>query len=279
MTVGEAAAGTRTRRANVPSILVIGAAIVGFWVIVAVTWRWWVPFSPTRTNVLDSLQGPSRAHWLGTDKLGRDVFSRVMAGSADTLTVAPLATALALLIGVGIGMTSAYAGGWRDQATARIIDGMLSFPVIVLIVLVVSVAGKSRLTLVVVIGLLFAPLVARTARALTLSEGSHDYVASARLLGLPAHRILARETLPNVSPSLVVEATVRLGYAVFAEATLSFLGLGLQPPSPAWGVSVADNRSSLAVAPWTVLAPAVAIASLVVAVNLVADGMVERREL
>jgi peptide/nickel transport system permease protein len=252
---------------------VVGGAILLFWVLDAILWRWIVPHSPDATDVLHTLKGPSGTYWFGTDELGRDVFSRVLAGAQSVLLIAPLATALGIAGGVAVGLVTGYYRGVVDNVLMRIVDGMLAFPLIIIAVLVLAVAGSSTANVIFVIAIVFTPLVARTVRSAVLVEREREYVAAAKLRGESGLYVMAAEILPNITGPIAVEATVRLGYAIFTSATLSFLGLGLKPPSPDWGLAVSDGRAYLQIAPWIVLFPALALATLVVAVNLVADGL------
>jgi peptide/nickel transport system permease protein len=253
---------------------VVGLAIVLFWVLDALLWRTFAPHDPyaAATDVLP-LSGPSRAHWLGTDDLGRDVLSRVLAGARPVLTVAPLATALGLVGGVTLGLVCAYYRGWVDEVLSRVVDAFLSFPAVIVALLALTVLSSSTRTVILVIGVLFTPIVTRTVRAAALAEREREYVVAARLRGDNALYTMFVEILPNVAAPVVVEGTVRLGYAIFTAATLSFLGVGLQIPSPDWGLTVAVERVNLSVNAWTVVGPAVALATLVVGVNLLADGL------
>jgi peptide/nickel transport system permease protein len=251
---------------------IIGALVLLFWVVVALTWRWIVPEDPFATTSA-TIQPPSAAHWLGTDDLGRDVLSRVLAGAADVLTIAPAAMALSILGGTILGLAAGYYRGLADDILMRTADVLIAMPALILAVVVLSALGTSKLILIVVIALLYTPLVGRTVRAVALGERSKDYVAAAQLRGEHGPYIMYREILPNIRGPIIVEATTRLGYAVFTSATLCFLGLGLAPPTPDWGVTIATERVYLQNAPWTVLAPAVALASLVLSVNFVADAL------
>jgi len=251
----------------------VGAVIVVWWIFDAIFWRLFVPYEPTAVDPGATLAGPSRSHLFGTDDLGRDVFSRVLAGATSVLTVAPAATALGIAGGITVGLLTGYYRGIVDNVLMRLVDAALAFPLIIIAVLVLSVLGQSTWNVVVVIGIVFTPLVARTVRSAVLAEREHEYVAAAKLRGESGLYIMFAEILPNISGPIAVEATVRLGYAIFTAATLSFLGLGLQPPSPDWGLSVASGLAFLQIAPWMVLFPALALATLVVAVNLVADGL------
>ena len=251
-----------------------GLLIVGFWIVCALIGEEFVPYDPLADDILNSLMPPSAEHWFGTDQLGRDVFSRVIVGSRDILTVAPLATILATVVGSALGLTIGYFRGVVDAVVSRILEAFIAIPVVILALLVVVAIGPSKLTVIFVIGLSFSPLIARTVRSVVLSERELDYVAAAKLRRENPFYILFVEILPNVVPPIFVEATVRLGYAIFAVATLSFMGFGIQPPSPDWGLSISSNYGMMGGGYWwTVLFDALAIATLVVGVNLVADGV------
>lgn len=270
---------TRGRRAYVvrrlardPAFL-IGLVIVLFWVVMALGWRWLTPRSPFANNPATILKGPSGAHWLGTDDVGRDVLSRVLAGAAPVLSIAPLATAIALVAGTLIGLCAGYYRGVVDELLMRTVDVLLALPSLIVAVLVLGLVGTSILNVILLIAIFFAPLIARTVRSAVLAEREREYVAAARMRGERGLYTMLVEILPNITAPIIVEGTVRLGYAVFTAATLSFLGLGLQPPSPDWGRTIADQRVYVQTSAWTVLAPAIALATLVVGVNLVADGL------
>jgi peptide/nickel transport system permease protein len=254
---------------------ILGNLMVGFWVFWGITGARLTPDDPLAQS--DAvLQSPSSLHWFGTDQLGRDVFSRVLAGASDTLSVAPLATVLGILAGTIIGLiTGFWGGGIADDTISRLIDAVLALPLIVIAVLALVAVGSSNSTLIIVIGFVFTPIVARTVRATVLGERDLDYVQAARLRGERSPYIMGKEILPNVMGPIVVEATVRLGYAIFAVAGLTFLGFGVQPPSPDWSLQIADNYTLLNAGTywWTVLFPALAIATLIIGVNLIADGL------
>ena len=250
----------------------VGAVILAFWILDALLWRAIVPHDPSATGT-DILVGPSGAHLLGTDNLGRDVFSRVLAGAAPVFTVAPLATLIGLVGGTTIGLVSGYYRGLVDDVISRFVDAFLAFPAVVIALLALTVLGSSQITVILVIGILFTPIISRTVRSAVLVEREREYVAAARLRGDSGPYVMLAEILPNVTGPIAVEGTVRLGYAIFAAATLSFLGVGLQIPSPDWGLTVAVERVNLSVNAWTVLGAAIALATVVVAVNLVADGV------
>lgn len=248
-----------------------GLAIVLFWVFMAI-FSTAITQSPTATGGA-ILAAPSGAHWFGTDDLGRDVFARTMAGAHTVLIIAPLATILALIWGAAVGLIAGYHRGLTDDLIMRVVDAFLALPIIITSILVISLLGRSYFILILVIGALFTPVVSRTIRSAVIGEREREYVMAARLRGERSAFIMAREILPNITQPIVVEGTVRLGYAVFTAATLSFLGFGLEPPSPDWGLVIATERVNLQAAPWTVLFPALALASLVVGVNLIADGL------
>jgi len=251
-----------------------GSVIVLFWVICAIVGQHFTPYDPFADDILDSLAAPSAAHWFGTDQLGRDVFSRVIAGSRDILTVAPLATLLSVVGGTALGLVTGYYRGVVDEVISRIMEAFLAVPVVIVALLVVVALGVSNTTVIIVIGLSFAPLVGRTVRSAVLAERELDYVAAAQLRRENGLHIMFVEILPNVMPPILVEMTVRLGYAIFTVATLSFMGFGIQPPSPDWGLSISSNYGMIGGGYWwTVLFDALAIATLVIGVNLMADGI------
>jgi peptide/nickel transport system permease protein len=258
---------------------IAGSLILGFWVICAIFGDLIAPDDPFATDPLNDLAAPSGDHWFGTDRLGRDVLSRVIVGAQDILVVAPLATLLATALGTVLGLVTGYFRGAVDDVLSRIIDAFLALPVVILGLVAIVALGPSNSTVIIVIGLAFAPVIARTVRAAVLTEREYEYVAAARLRNENTAYILFAEILPNVSGPIMVEFTVRLGYAIFTIATLSFLGLGIQPPAPDWGVQIFEQYGLISGGYWwPVLFPALAIASLVIAVNLMADGITQAFE-
>jgi peptide/nickel transport system permease protein len=251
-----------------------GALIILFWIFCAIFGYQVAPHDPLDQS-FPQLVGLSGAHFFGTDQLGRDVFSRVLTGARDILLIVPAATLLGIIGGTIIGLITGYFRGFVDDAISRVIDAVLALPLIVIAVTVLVALGHSTATLIIVIGLVFTPIVSRTVRAAVLAERQLDYVSAAQLCGERAPYVMFIEILPNVMGPIIVEGTVRLGYAIFAVAGLTFLGFGVQPPSPDWALQIADNYQLLGSGTywWTVLFPALAIVSLVVAVNLVADGL------
>lgn len=252
---------------------IIGSFILLFWIVSAVAGSRITPFDPLSDFDLSS-QAPNASHWFGTDVLGRDVLSRVMAGSRDVLILAPAAAIAAVVMGTILGLVTGYYGGVVDEIIGRVIEAILSLPAVLLALLVVVAIGNSRPIVIGTIAVLFTPVVTRTVRTAVINEARLDYVESARLRGEGGIFIMFREILPNVTGVIVVELTVRLAYAVFTVATLSFLGAGIQPPAPDWGLSIADNYGLIQAGQWwPTLFPALAIASLVIAANLIADSV------
>jgi peptide/nickel transport system permease protein len=252
---------------------IIGNLVIFGWIICAVLGQRITPYDPFNYFTTGHLP-PSPEHWMGTDRLGRDVLSRVMVGARDVLIVAPLAALLGVVAGTLLGLVMGYYRGAVDDVLSRLVEAFLALPVILVGLLTLVVLGTSPLVVICVVGILFTPIVARTVRSAVLSERELDYVTAAKLRGESGFFILSREIFPNVLGPTVVEMTVRFGYAIFTVATLSFLGVGLQPPSPDWGLSVSQEYTNMISGVWwSTLFPALAIASTVVAVNLIADSL------
>jgi len=250
-----------------------GAAILGFWILAAIFGHLVVK-NPDAENLLLINKAPSGAHWFGTDPLGRDMFARVITGSRDILVTAPLATLLGTILGTAIGLVMGYFRGIADEVIGRFVEAFLALPLVVTGILGVIALGHSDGALILIIGLVFTPLIARTVRAAVLLERELDYVSAARLRGETSRYIMFREILPNVLAPIMVEFTVRLGYAVFTLVTLSFLGFGVQPPSSDWGLEIYSNFGEVAAGYWwEVLFDALAIASLVIGVNMIATSI------
>lgn len=233
-------------------------------------------------------QAPSETFILGTDSIGRDVLSRVFWGARETIGLPAIATLLAVVAGSMIGLSSGYFGGWYDEIISRIMDSLLAIPALVLALVMLTTivpslnnlesnfidsVGAEKISLIVVITLLYTPIVSRVIRSATLGVRSVGYVEAAKLRGESTFYILFREILPSVLPALVVEASLRFSYAIFLVASLGFLGLGVQPPSPEWGRMVLEARSNYTIAPWALWYPVLAIASLIISVNLMSDGL------
>jgi peptide/nickel transport system permease protein len=253
-----------------------GAFIFGVFVFCAIFGEMVAPYDPlgSPADILNKLERPSSSHLFGTDQLGRDVFSRVIVGARDILAVAFAATLLGTILGAAIGLVTGYFRGVVDDVLMRIVDAFLAIPLVILGTVALVALGPSKGTLIAVIGIVFAPIIARTVRAAVLSERELEYVQAARLRNERAPYIMFAEILPNVTAPIVVEFTVRLGYAIFAIATLTFLGFGVQPPAPDWGLQIKENYVILNGGYWwPTFFPALAIALLVIGVNLISDGI------
>jgi peptide/nickel transport system permease protein len=258
---------------------VLGLVILGFWVVCALFGTLIAPQDPQADDILNKLTSPSADHLFGTDRLGRDVLSRVIVGAREILIMAPLATLLGTVLGTAIGLFTGYYRGLVDEVVMRIVDALLSVPVIIVALLAIVAVGPSRRTLILVIGIVFAMIIAKTVRAAVLSERELDYVQAARLRNERSPYIMFAEILPNVMGPVVVEFTVRLGYAIFTIATLAFLGFGADPSIPDWGTDISENYQFISGGVWwAVLFPALAIATLIVAINLIADAIAQTFE-
>ena len=279
-------------------IALVGLALVGFWVIVALfaddciirpaCWvqspsyepaPWLARYSPLEQFRGASLQGPSAEHWLGTDRLGRDLWARLAYGARIILTLAPISVLVALAIGGTLGLLAGYYGGLVDEVVMRLLDALMAFPQILLYLIIIAALGPSALNVVLAITIAGAPGIARLVRSLTLDIKTRDYVAAAQTRGESPWYIMFVEILPNARGPIMIDAMLRIGYAVFAIGTLGFLGLGLPPPSPDWGSIVnAGRRFIQAGHPWDALWASLAIAMLVVGLNLMADGLNEEAQ-
>lgn len=252
---------------------IIGVLISLFWLVCAVLGDKITPHDPLDYRSGSHLS-PRWSYPFGTDDTGRDVLSRVMAGARDVLIIAPPAALIGVILGVIVGMLMGYLGGWTDTILSRIVEAFLALPVVLIGLLAITTLGRSNPVVIGVVAALFTPVVARTVRSAVLAERDLDYVTSARLRGESTPFVMFREVLPNVSAPIIVELTVRVGYAIFTVSTLSFLGAGPGRPSPDWGQQVSDNYNSIVAGYWwTTFFPAAAIASLVIAVNLIADSV------
>jgi peptide/nickel transport system permease protein len=251
---------------------IIGSLLFVFWAVCALFGNQIAPQNPQATDVLDKLASPSSEHYFGTDRLGRDVLSRVIVGARSVLLIASLATVLGTILGTALGLISGYFRGMFDEVLMRIVDAFLSLPVIIIALVAIAAVGPGQMTLILVIGFIFSLIIAKTVRAAVLGEAQLEYVQAARLRNEMFPYILFAEILPNVMGPVIVEFTVRLGYAIFAVATLSFLGFGADPSIPDWGLDISEHYTFINGGVWwAVLFPSLAIASLIVAINLVAD--------
>jgi peptide/nickel transport system permease protein len=252
----------------------IGSAIILLWILIAITAPIISPYSPTDIQG-DKLESPSQEHWLGTDNIGRDVLSRLFWGTRVVVLLAPFSVLLGILMGAPLGLISGYVGGTVDTLIMRSSDILMSFPTLLIYILIITSIGSSPLIVVISVAIGNIPTVTRIVRSLALDERTKDYVSAARLRGERRRYILLREILPNVSGPLIVDATIRVGYAIMAIGSLGFLGLGIPPPTPDWGGMINEGRQWLIMMPWAVLTPAAALSSVVIALNLLADGVRE----
>lgn len=261
-----------------PTFLV-GAVLVGAWVVCALFGTLIAPQDPQADDILNKLAPPSGDHIFGSDRLGRDVLSRVIVGAREILITAPLATLLGTVVGTAIGLVTGYYRGLIDDVIMRIVDAMLAVPVIIIAFLAIVARGASRVTLILVIGFVFSMIIAKTVRAAVLSERELDYVQAARLRNERSPYIMFAEILPNVMGPVIVEFTVRLGYAIFTIATLAFLGFGADPSIPDWGRDIEQHYTFINGGIWwAVLFPSLAIATLIVGINLMADAIAQTFE-
>ena len=257
----------------------IGTGIIAFWVFVALTAPLISPFDPLAT--IQPLASPGTAapdggtFWLGTDHIGRDILSRIIWGSQTVLIYAPLATLSAYLVGIVMGLAAGYMRGWIDEVLSRLSDIILSFPVLVLYIIIIATIGASGLNIIIAITFASAPGIMRIVRGLVLDLRSRDYVAAAQTRGESAWQIMLVEILPNARGPLIVDACLRLGYVIITIGVLGFLGLGLPPPDPDWGGMINETRQMAMVFPHMSIFPCIAISSLILGFNLLADGLRE----
>jgi peptide/nickel transport system permease protein len=249
-----------------------GTLIVALFLFLAIFGPLVAPYGATeQTSALR--EAPSAAHLFGTDRLGRDVFSRVIIGTRDIFSLAGLGTLTAVGLGAAFGLAAAYRGGWIDELVFRTFDGLLAIPALLLALLLLGTIGPSRESVLVVIVVVYTPIVARVVRSVVLGVKERGFVEAARVRGERISYILLREILPSVLPALAVEAALRFSYAIFLVSSLGFLGVGVQPPSPDWGLMVSEARNYVSITPWALYFPVGAIATLVIGVNLMADGL------
>lgn len=251
----------------------IGLVLVALTVVIAVVAPWLSPYDPIATDSPNALAGASWQHLLGTDQYGRDVLSRTLEGGRFALLVALLATLVAVVVGTLIGTVAAYYGRWVDGGITRVLDAILAVPAVLAMLLIVSVFGNSLWVLVLAVAVVYVPAVARVVRGATFPILSSGYVTAAKARGERSLPIIAREVLPNIFDTILVEFAMRASWVVLLVSTLSFLGFGVNPPTPDWGLMIQENRAALTVAPAGTLAPIVALSILVVGLNLAADGL------
>ena len=253
--------------------LVMGALMTSGVFIVALIALIWTPYDPTLMNMAQRLQGPSSAHWLGTDRFGRDVLSMAMEGAIISLKVSFAAIALGMAFGVPLGLLAAMRGGSLDEAAMRLSDFIFAFPAILTAIMLRELFGAGALNAMVAIGIFNVPVFARVTYGAALSFYTRDFVTAARLAGKSEALIAFDHILPNIMPLLIVQATIQLSLGILAEAALSYIGLGVQPPAPSWGRMLNDAQTLMAVAPRLALVPGLCIVFTVLALNLFGDGL------
>jgi len=261
------------RRLRRTRLAAVGFAIVGMLVLAAVLAPVVSPYDPNRQRLLDALQAPSPAHLLGTDENGRDVLSRILYGARVSLLAGVFSVAIALALGVSSGLVSGYFSGRVDNVIMRIMDALLAFPTLVLALAITAALGPGLRNAMIAIGVVYTPIFARLTRGQVLSLREREFVEAARTIGAGSGRIMVRHILPNVTAPLIVQASLSVAFAILAEATLSFLGLGVQPPEPSWGSMVSRGKDYLDQAPWLSFAPGGAILLAVMGFNFVGDAI------
>ena len=252
---------------------VSGGVIVGLFVLLAVLAPLLAPYEPLRGRVVDRLQGPSAEHWLGTDELGRDVLSRVLYGARISLQIQVAAVGLALLVGTALGVTAGYIGQWPDMVIMRLVDIMMAFPGIFLALAIIAALGTGLANVIVASAIFLVPQFARVVRGSVLTLKEMEFVTAARALGERDLTIVARYLLPNSLAPIIVQTTLRMATVLLTASGLSFLGLGVQPPSPEWGAMLSNARSYMITAPHVATVPGLAIMLVVLGFNLLGDGL------
>jgi peptide/nickel transport system permease protein len=251
----------------------VGTVIFCFFLFLAVFGPWIAPYDYEKQSAELRLATPTLSHPFGADQFGRDILSRIIVGTRNIFLLGGFGTAVAVVIGTAIGLFSGYIGGTTDEVVMRLLDVLLSFPSLLLALVLLSTVGPSNLNIVFVVAILYIPMVARVVRSMVLDLKNKEFVEAARVRGETRSYVLFREILPNSLPPLLVEASMRFSYSIFLVASLGFLGLGVQPPSPDWGLQINQARAFFAIAPWVLLFPAITIAVLVIATNLMSDGL------
>ncbi len=250
----------------------LGGILVAGFLLLAILGPWLTPYDVETMHFRHLGEMPSREFLLGTDRYGRDVLSRLILGTRTTMLIAATSTALATVLGTTIGLASAFFGGRFDSVSMRLIDVLIAFPTLIFAMFVLGVLGTGVVNGIIVIGLVFTPSIARVVRSAALGIVVLDYVDAARVRGERTSYILFREVMPNLYPTVIVEASIRFGIAILVTAGLSYIGLGPPPPTPDWGTMASEGRSLMLSNPWPVFAPSVAVVLAVVGVNLVGDG-------
>lgn len=252
---------------------VLGAVLVGFFALLAILAPLIAGYDPLQTSFTAIRKPPSAVHWLGTDELGRDLFSRMAYGARTSLMAGVVSVFIAMIVGVPFGIIAGYFGGWADSIISRLIDAMLAIPFLIMAIALAAFLGASLTNAMIAIGLSAAPVFARLTRGQVLSIRNEEYIEAAQVLGLRHPRIILRYILPNALSPIIVQATLTIAAAIIAEASLSFLGLGQQPPNPSWGSMLNTAKNFISQAPWMSVWPGAAIFLVVLGFNLLGDGL------
>ena len=260
-------------RSRMNPTLAVGLGLLGLVIVIALVVPLLSPYESDEIRASDALTGPSAQHWLGADNLGRDILVRVADGYRISLSIAVGSVVLALLVGVPLGLIAGYAGGWLDNVIMRPLDVLMAFPAILLAITVMAIFGTGVAVLLPAIGIVYVPIIARVMRASTLATRRELFVEAARARGASRRRIVLRHVLPNSVGPVTVQASILMGIAILLEAALSFIGLGVRPPTPSLGLMLSDGRDFMANSAWVVAAPGIAIMVLVLAFNLIGDGL------
>jgi peptide/nickel transport system permease protein len=261
------------RRLRKRPAALVGTIIFCIFVFLAVFGPWVAPYDYQKQSAELRLAKPALTHPFGNDQFGRDIFSRIVVGTRNIFLIGGLGTLIAVLIGTAIGLVAGYIGGTGDEVIMRLLDVLLSFPSLLLALVLLAAAGPSNRNVVLVVAILYIPMVARVVRSMVLDLKNKEFVEAARVRGEGRGYILFREILPNALPPLLVEASMRFSYSIFLVASLGYLGLGVQPPSPDWGLQIKEARNFFQLAPWVMLFPAGIIALLVISTSLMSDGL------
>ncbi len=255
------------------SSLWLGGALASFALSAAVLSLFWAPYNPEMQNIAGQLQAPSLTHWFGTDHLGRDTLSMTLAGARNSITVALVAVMIGMGVGVPLGLFAAAQRGWVDSLLMRINDLLFAFPALILAILITAIFGPGAINAIIAIGVFNIPVFARLTRGAALSIWAHDYILAARLSGKTALRISWEHILPNLAGLLIVQGSIQFAMGIIAEAGLSYLGLGAQPPASSWGRMLFDAQTMTGFAPWLAIFPGLAILLSVLGFNLLGDGL------
>jgi peptide/nickel transport system permease protein len=260
-------------RFNIPGNLLFGGIIIIFVVTISLISSWIAPYPYDEFHIADRLKPPNMDFWFGTDEFGRDVFSRVLIGSKLSLFMGLMATGVSLILGVPLGLLAGYFRGRIDEFIMRTMDVFMSFPPIILGLLILTVTPPNILKTAGAVGLVYVPAIVRITRSVTLELMQEEFILAARARGENAFYIMGQEILPNAWPPIIVEGSLRVTFAILLAASLSFLGMGAQPPSSDWGLMISEARTFIDAAPWIAIAPGIAMCITVIGVNLLGDGL------